>query len=226
MCLTIESPRPVPVTCVRRRRGRSARTAGECLLVDAAAVVRRSQHCELARAADRDRERCAVAGVADRVLGEVLHEHPEHPGPKRQVDVVVALGLSVTPARAAASSSDSITLSQDGERVRMSERRRPPCRSRARRGRGSRRSARRALDLLARLVDQRADVGAGQVGGVEQRQDPRQRRAELVRDGGGEACPQLVEAAVVDVVSSPDRHQSRNPDKTALRSIVGAVAES
>ena len=39
------------------------------------------------------------------------------------------------------------------------------------------------LDLGARLVDQRVHVGARQVGGVEQHEDPRERRAQLVRDG-------------------------------------------
>ena len=43
------------------------------------------------------------------------------------------------------------------------------------------------------------DVGAGQVGRVEQREDPRERRPQLVRDGGGEAGAKLVEAAVCGV---------------------------
>ena len=43
----------------------------------------------------------AVAGVADRVLGEVLGDDPEHPRAERQVDVASPSAFSVKPARAA-----------------------------------------------------------------------------------------------------------------------------
>ncbi len=39
------------------------------------------------------------------------------------------------------------------------------------------------LDLGASLVDQLVHVGPRQVGRVEQHKDPRERRAQLVRDG-------------------------------------------
>ncbi len=62
----------------------------------------------------------------------------------------------------------------------------------------------RVLDLGARLVDQLAHVGTGQVGRVEQGEDPSKRRPQLVRDGGGEARSKLIEAAVVhQIVATP-----------------------
>src|SRR5581483_10327964 len=54
----------------------------------------------------------------------------------------------------------------------------------------------RVLDLDTRLVDQPVDVGARQLGGVEQDEDSCERRAQLVRDGCREAGAKLVEAAV------------------------------
>src|SRR5205807_744734 len=48
------------------------------------------------------------------------------------------------------------------------------------------------LDLLPPLLHQLADVGAGQRRALEQRQQPRERRAQLVRDGRGEAGSQLL----------------------------------
>ena len=53
----------------------------------------------------------------------------------------------------------------------------------------------RVRHLDARLVDQVLHVRSRQLGRVEQREDPRERRAELVGDGGCEAGAELVEAA-------------------------------
>ena len=95
------------------------------------------------------------------------------------------------------------------------------------------------------------DVGAGQVGRVEQREDPGQRRAQLVRDGRREPGAKLVEAGVVHRVLGTarlerNRHGSgscssprlapknrftrsspfRNPDRTVHRTMVGAWPRS
>src|SRR5581483_4539870 len=50
----------------------------------------------------------------------------------------------------------------------------------------------RLLDLLACLLHQRVDVGARQRRVLEQHEEARERRPQLVRDGGGEADPQLL----------------------------------
>ena len=58
-----------------------------------------------------------------------------------------------------------------------------------------------------------ADVGAGQVGRVEQREDPGERRPQLVRDRGREAGAELVEAAVIhQIVTIPKPGQNPPPD--------------
>ena len=85
------------------------------------------------------------------------------------------------------------------------------------------------LDLGAGVVEQRRHVGAGQVGRVEQGEDPSERGSQLVRDGGREAHPELVERRLVAapgrsprlrfglaVVSSPDRHHSDTCSEPAI----------
>ena len=48
------------------------------------------------------------------------------------------------------------------------------------------------LDLLPRLLDELVDVCARQSRCLEQHEQPSERRAQLVRDRGGEAGPQLL----------------------------------
>ena len=50
----------------------------------------------------------------------------------------------------------------------------------------------RLLHLEARLLDELVDVGLRKRRALEQDEHPRERRPELVRDGGGEAGPQLL----------------------------------
>jgi hypothetical protein len=54
------------------------------------------------------------------------------------------------------------------------------------------------LDLAASLFEQRFRVRTGEVGRVEQSEEPRQRRPELVRNSRCEADPELVECVVSD----------------------------
>ena len=83
-CLTIASPRPVPREARARRRARSARrgAAGRprSTPIPSSAAVRTVAS---GSRVDRERERRAVAGVADRVLGQVLGDDPEHPRAER-----------------------------------------------------------------------------------------------------------------------------------------------
>ena len=48
------------------------------------------------------------------------------------------------------------------------------------------------VDLLSGLLDELVDVGARQRGGLEQHEQARERRPQLVRDGGGEAGAELL----------------------------------
>ena len=112
---------------------------------------------------------------------------------------------SATPARAAESSSSSTTSCEHRQRVRAPERDDLLAALELGEEEDLVDQRARVLDLGARLLEQRLHVGARQVGGVEQREDPGERRPQLVRDGGGEAGAELVEAAVVGVVCL--RHQ-------------------
>ena len=147
------------------------------VLVDTGPVVGRRQDARVALALDGEREMGAVAGIADRVLGEVLDDHPQHPRAERQVDVAVDLdaGARSRPGGGALQVGDD--LLEHGQRVRPAERRRPPCRSRAPRGTGSRRSA------LPRARPRPAPAPA-----ARRRRRPAGRPSRAARGSGRAAC--------------------------------------
>ena len=80
------------------------------------------------------------------------------------------------------------------------------------------------LDLGPRLVDQRVHVGARKRGRIEQREDPGERRPQLVRDRGGEARAELVEMSIVVKKKKKKNHHIvtiLKPGQYRLRSMVG-----
>ena len=147
-----------------------------------------AQDDRVAVALDRERERRARARVADRVLGEVLRDDAEHPRPDRELDRRVALdGERDARARLARSSSSATTASSSGRTATApSETTRAPDSS-SREEQHLVDQLADLLDLAARLVDELVHVLAGQRRHLEQRQQPRERRPQLVRDGGREA---------------------------------------
>ena len=72
--------------------------ARQRLLQNAETVVGRRQHREVARASDRQCQAGAVAGVADRVLGEVLDDHSKHPRAQGQIDIGVSFDDQLNPS--------------------------------------------------------------------------------------------------------------------------------
>ena len=88
----------------------------------------------------------------------------------------------------------------------------------------------RRLDLVAGAVDERVDVLARQRRRLEQRQQPRERRPQLVRDGGREAGAQLLVGGhvaglaevddplppAVDLVGDDQRHDPEVAREQAL----------
>ena len=111
----------------------------------------------------------------------------------------VALGFSSTPARAAASSSPAITSREHGQRRGVPKRDDLASALELRQEEDLVDQGSGVLDLDAGLRDQPVDVRAGEIRRVEEREDPRERRPQLVRDGCGEAGAKLVEAAVCGV---------------------------
>ena len=171
----------------------------------------------------------AVAGVADRVLRQVLgDDRAACAGGAAARRPRAPSTASSTPARAAASSSSATTSREHRQRRRAAERDDARGRSRARCRKRISSISSPAFSTSSRACSISAsDVGARQRGAVEQRQDPRERRPQLVRDGGGEAGAQL--ARTTAVVAAYDRRPRRHRDRPIIAapgSIVGAWPRS
>ena len=86
MCLTIASPRPVPIVELRGLRGRTARTGGQLLLGRRRRRCRDDEAALAAAVAAGDRAGRARPRVPDRVLDQVLDDDLEHPRAQRQLE--------------------------------------------------------------------------------------------------------------------------------------------
>ena len=193
MCLTIASPSPVPREARARsaRKNRSKRRVSCASSTPTPSSVPRSDD-RVAVALDGEREGRAGARVADRVLGEVLGDHADHPRPDRELDRRVALDDSATPARLARSSSSATTASSSCRTgTAPSETTRVPDSSSLRNRTSSISSLICSTSPRARST-RSAHVLAGERRGLEQRQQPGERRPQLVRDGRREAGAQLL----------------------------------
>ena len=177
----------------RGRRGRSARRGAAGRPPEPRS--RRPRRGESARRRPRCTTPCRSrrARVADRVLDQVPDHHLQHPRPQRQIERGGALDPERRRRRRAARSAASATTwSMTGSALIEP----------------SATTAATALELAEEqhVVDQLADsldlafrppdqvvlVGARQQRALEQRHQPRQRRPQLVGDGGGEAGPELL----------------------------------
>ena len=193
-CFTIASPRPVP----RERAGavgavEALEQPREVGLVDAGAVVDDAEHDLAVRPAHREDRVGSRAGVADRVLGEVPGDDAEHPRPDLGGRIRVALddAASRRPARPAPRARATTSWSTGSTGSAPSETTRVPDSSSARKSTSSISStiwsiSRRACSTSC------GHVLAGKAGELEQREQPGERRPQLVRDGGGEARAQLL----------------------------------
>jgi two-component system alkaline phosphatase synthesis response regulator PhoP len=177
----------------------------ERLGVDARTVVGAAEDDEIAGASHREAEPRPVTCVADRVLREVLAEDPEEAWPQRDRRVLVSFGLQPHAGAGRAVLEAGNDLPEHRQRVRVTETDDLLAALDLREEEDLVDQVAGVLDLGARLVDQGVDVGAREVGGVEEDENPGERCAQLVRDGRREACAQLVEAAVIGVVCI--RHQ-------------------
>ena len=134
----------------------------------------------------------AVARVADRVLGEVLDHDAQHPRPERHLRLLVELDVE----------QHSGPRGPLGEPVHhlAHDRRRGSRRERDDRAAGLQLAQEQdvvdqladVLDLGLALLEQLVDVRRGQRRGLEQREQPGERRPELVRDRSGEPGAKLL----------------------------------
>jgi DNA-binding response OmpR family regulator len=139
----------------------------------------------------------AVACVANGVLREVLDHHAQHARTERHLDGRVSVCCELDARAFGRSGEIADDALQHGQRCGMPERH--DLLAALELGKEQHLIDERAgvLDLVAGLVDQRADIGAGQVGRVEQSEDSCERGPQLVRDRGREARAKLIEAAVI-----------------------------
>ena len=128
--------------------------------------------------------------VADRILGEVVRDDPQHPRTQRQLERLVALEPELDAGSCGALCEVVEHLGEDRERERLAERDDLAARLELAQEQDLVDQLACLLDLGTRLLDQLFDVGVGQSGGVEEREDAGQGRSQLVRDGRREARPQ------------------------------------
>jgi hypothetical protein len=160
----------------------------------AGAVIRSGEHRGRVHCVDREREVRTVAGVADRVLGEVLGEHPQHARPQRKVDVRFSVGMELhsRPRRGRSELGDNLLEHGQGRRVPERDDLLAALELREEEDLVDQRS--RVLDLGPRLLEQRGHVRVVELGQLEEREDTGERRPQLVGDRGREAHPKLIEA--------------------------------
>ncbi len=137
-----------------------------------------------------------MACVPDRVLRQVLGDDPQHARPERNLRVRIAVGGQLdSGARSGVVEARDHVL-QRRKRRGVTERDDLAATLELRQEEDLVDQRAGVLDLDARLRDQPVDVRSRQVRRIEQREDPRERRSQLVGDGGGEAGAKLVEATV------------------------------
>ncbi len=111
-------PREARAASARQKRSnRRGRSASD----DAGAVVDRSERRGPV-AFDDEPERCAVTGITDCVLDEVLGDDAQHPWTQRQVDARITGRLEVNAGARGGVLVLCEHLCQHGQRVRVAER--------------------------------------------------------------------------------------------------------
>ena len=166
--------------------------ARELGLFDADAVVGAADGDHVALPLHGEREGRARTGVANRVLGEVPGDDPEHPGPDRELDVVVALEPKLDSGPRGALGELVDRLLEHGLHRGSAERDDTSARLELAEEQHLVDELRDLVDLATRLLDERGDVLAGKRRRLEERQEPGKRCAELVRDRRGETCAKLL----------------------------------
>ena len=157
------------------------------LVGDAGAVVGDIEHDVTGLARERDHAGRALAGVAERVLEQVLGHEPQHPSPQRHVNLLVLdPQLQAQPAELRPFGQLGDEVAQDGGSLGVAERDDLPALLELAQEEHVVHELGHLDDLVARPPQEALQVGAGQLGGLEQRLQPRERRAQLVRDRRGE----------------------------------------
>ena len=175
-----------PVEALEQPRGRSA-------CVDAGAVVDDAQHHLAVRPADREGSHSLPgrrSGSRSR-QGFERRRGASAAAPRRSHPRRPRRPASPRPAPPVPRGSAATSLSTGSTGSAPSETTRVPDSSSARKS--TRRSARRSASISRRACSSRSGTSSpGSAGELEQREEPRERRPELVRDRGREARAKLL----------------------------------
>lgn len=149
--------------------------------VDPDAVVRHREHPGAVLTLERDHARRALAGVAERVLGQVLDNDSQHPGSQRQLELLV---LDRNLQRHAGSLGALVELRDDlpeqWGRPGRAERDDLTPRLELAQEENVVDQLIHQLNLRPRLLQGGNRVGAGQGRALDQSKQPSERRAQLV----------------------------------------------
>ena len=203
----------------------------QLLLVDAHAVVGAAEHDRAVPALDGEREGGAGACVADRVLRQVLADHPQHPRSHLELDLLVAFDHDRHPRAGGALLELGRGDVELGPHGHGPERDDATARLELREEQHLVDQLAHRLDLGAGPVDERVHVLARQRRRLEQREQARERRPQLVGDRRREPRPQLLVgghvaglAEVDDSLAPPAqvvRHDQRHGPEVAGEETVG-----
>ncbi len=162
------------------------------LLGNAGPVVADLERDAVADATKSDRASRALARVSDGVLDQVLHDRSQHSAAKRDADRLV-LDFETQVDAGPIGPLDPLVdrCTQYRGRLGFAEGDNLPPLLELAQEEDVVHELRHLVDLLARLGEERGEIGTGKLGGVEQRDEPGQRRPELVGDRGSEGGAEL-----------------------------------
>jgi len=161
--------------------------ARHVLVGDSGAVVCDLEHNFAFRTREADCAGRPFAGVPQRVLEQVLDHEPEHPAAERHLDRLVPDAQGERQSRELGALGElGNDVAQDGCGLRLAQRNHLTPLLELAQEEDVVDEISHLHHLLARPREQRLQVGAGKLGRLEQRLEPRERRAQLVGDRGGE----------------------------------------
>ena len=161
---------------------------GEILFGDARPVVRNGQTAR----GHGDGEVGSGSRVAERVLGEVLDDDAQHSGSKRQLRRGIPLRADRDARAVRGLPNPSEHLLDDRQRARRAQRDDGPSGLQLAQEEDVVDELADVLDLRPRLLDERRGVLPRKRRRLQQSEQARERRPQLVRDGRREAGPELL----------------------------------
>ena len=163
------------------------------LFRNAGAVVGYLEHDPAVVAPERDRAGRSLARVPEHVLEQVLGDEPQHAPPQRDVQALVLdPEIQRDPGHLGPLGQLGDELAQDGCGFRVAERDHLALLLELAQEEDVVHQLPHLRDFAVRLAQERLQIGAGELGSLQQREQPRERRTQFVGDRRREAGTQLV----------------------------------